>query len=1095
MEPKSFSPKSFLKARRPERFSDSVIEEATELDRSLLEFHLSSLTSRSQEVDFERFSRLLCEREICPNLLPHTGPTGGGDSKVDSETYPVADDLALAWYVGSGRTASQERWAFAFSAKADWPPKVRSDVAKLVATKREYKKAFFVTNQSVPDRKRAEVEDGLRAEHDIDVRIFDRTWILDRVFMGRHERLAISELEVTGFSRREVKKGPIDVKREKTLEKLEEHIREALQAGRVGTALVEVALDSADVARNLERPRDEVEGRYSRADSLALRFGTPRQQVEAAYQWAWTLYWWFEDYNTFSVKYDLVQERAIGSQNAYDLERLMTLWNCLHGAIRRGELDPQSASYNKRTDTLIAELDRLRGEKDRPSAALQAETLLLEVRLARQLTDGEPVTEVLHSLREVVLRSEGLVGYPLEPLVDTLTEIGQYLEGVTGYDELFETIVSVASRRDGEVSAARLLLKRGEQQFLQGKSFEAIATLGKSLGRLYKHETRYEIVRALYLCGCAYDQIGLPWAARGTLLVAASVATNELWQYGEVTPYQASCYRRLKWIELRLGRLPQTLAWHELDVFVRHELVQRGYDSKTLFADEPAFNILLGRLLLRTDFCDLKMIQSLPDILDRLGLEQAADGLLYALGHKERFEEMAKKVGEDPESFARRWRSLKADQPLPESPLLYYETRTVLQSHVLGCHIAVNCKIDPPCLEVAESMLAALESFLATSALDRAIAQEPELTVDVRTSDFEEDLICVSVEERAGRPHLVVCCQSFDPHRLTIEKQIEARDAVFKVAMTALEQIVVFRDFRHDIETLFRDERVSERAVAFTCSFGAQSNVFGASPRTRITSWTNDGARVYPLCRTGPWELEANGENNEGDDTPTLRFVQEDEPPRELVDPNLRSHEDIETVSLIRQRLWDRAGWSGILYLNDAGNEYPPVFGLVFRDRKVGREIFEHWRREFGQIDTQEKIRLTVVRGIDKAHPHAYRVIVGSALPDFRPDKRFVTCVNRLHRMDATTPDNLDRFIRSQEEIGALYLAPAFAPQGFDGSQTPEVEMDLRIGVRLVHVRNAWEIGLNDIDSVAIDENCDPVIPEGVENPPVLKLIRSRRAR
>ena len=68
MRPISFSPKSFLKARRPERFSDTVVAEATELDRSLLEFHLSSLTSRSQETDFERFARRLCECEICPNL-------------------------------------------------------------------------------------------------------------------------------------------------------------------------------------------------------------------------------------------------------------------------------------------------------------------------------------------------------------------------------------------------------------------------------------------------------------------------------------------------------------------------------------------------------------------------------------------------------------------------------------------------------------------------------------------------------------------------------------------------------------------------------------------------------------------------------------------------------------------------------------------------------------------------------------------------------------------------------------------------------------------------------------------------------------------
>jgi hypothetical protein len=55
------------------------------LDRSMLEYHLETLTSRSEETVFEKFALRLAQCEICPNLLPHTGPTGGGDSKVDSE--------------------------------------------------------------------------------------------------------------------------------------------------------------------------------------------------------------------------------------------------------------------------------------------------------------------------------------------------------------------------------------------------------------------------------------------------------------------------------------------------------------------------------------------------------------------------------------------------------------------------------------------------------------------------------------------------------------------------------------------------------------------------------------------------------------------------------------------------------------------------------------------------------------------------------------------------------------------------------------------------------------------------------------------------
>ena len=60
---KKLSPKEFLKARRPERFSDSSIKDVTEIDRSILEYHLDTLTSRSQETEFERFARALIKIE------------------------------------------------------------------------------------------------------------------------------------------------------------------------------------------------------------------------------------------------------------------------------------------------------------------------------------------------------------------------------------------------------------------------------------------------------------------------------------------------------------------------------------------------------------------------------------------------------------------------------------------------------------------------------------------------------------------------------------------------------------------------------------------------------------------------------------------------------------------------------------------------------------------------------------------------------------------------------------------------------------------------------------------------------------------------
>jgi hypothetical protein len=1089
---KILSPNAFLKSRRPERFSDTTIKDVTELDRSLLEFHLSSLTSRSQETDFERFARRLCEREICPNLLPQVGPTGGGDSKVDSETFPVADNLSLIWYSGIGQKASNERWAFAFSAKAKWRPKVQSDIKKVSETSREYKKAFFITNQSVPDRKRAEVEDALRTQYSIDVRILDRTWILDRVFEGEHETIAIEELGVTALSLRRVAQGPQDVKHEEELEQTEKRIQEAIQVGRINSSLVNDALGAADLARNLERPRAEIEGRYHRANQLAQKYGTPRQKVEAVYQWAWTLYFWFEEYDFFSEQYALVEELVTGSRNAYDLEQLTNLWYCLFTLTRRGLLDPQISNYSKRTEKLLSELMRLQDEEDRPSTALQAETLYVLIQITRRIANEKSPDDLLDTLQDVVLRSKNLVGYPLEPLVDILTEIGPVFEGLTSYDTLFETIVSIASAHDGEIRAARILVIRGEQQINQGRNVEAIATLGRALRLLYKNETRHDIVHALYLCGCAYDAMGLFWAAHGTLLSAASIATNEYWQYGDVTPYQAACYRRLKWVELQLGRLPYILSWHELDMAVRHALVDQGYNSEALLAHEITFEGLLGRLLLRTDFFDLKYMVALPDVLDQLGLELTSDALLYVLGHKERFEETCQNFGDDPARFASLWRSLKADRFLPNYPKLYNQQKIVLQSQILGCLIIVKSQNKPPCVELAESMLAALESLLATSTIRQAIAREPKLTVDVRASHFAETLVSFNLEEQSGCPHFSVSCKSFDPHKTSLEEQAQIKGFLSELIITVLAQIIIFKDYEQDLEVLLRGERAFERAIDFTGTFGTQANVLGLSPKTRLSSWVKETDQAYPLLRDKPWEPVEIEDSDEEDGNKSISVpkITEKNPPPSLLNPNLLKHDEMKTISLIRERLWERASWSGVAFAIDPTNKYPPAFSLIFKNQEAGREIFIQWREELGEIDKQEKLRLVIIRGIDQAHPYAYRVLIGSNLESLPTSNKFLITMMRIHRMDAATPDNLNRFLESHSVVDAFLLSPAFAPPEFDGSQTPEFENELGILIHSIHIRDAWEIGPGEIDAMGIQKGDVPIIPESIKKAPVHDLLK-----
>jgi tetratricopeptide (TPR) repeat protein len=1091
-----FSPRAILKAWRPERFSDSEPVSVPALDRSMLEYHLGTLTSRSQEADFAKFALRLAEREVCPNILPQTGPTGGGDSKADAETYPVADGLSLAWYTGIGREAGSERWAFAFSAMKKWRPKVQSDVAKIAATGRGYTKAFFVTNQFVPDKTRADVEDKLRTKHKLDIRILDRTWILDRVFGGRHERLAIDELRLTTPVRHEVRKGPLDVQRETDLAALEDRIQTAAQTDAYTHATVDDCLTAAELARGLDRPRVEVDGRYQRAERLAKQLGTTHQQLECAYSKAWTTFWWYEDCDTFTAAYGEVERLVKGSRNAYHLGLLSNLRSLLYSAVRQNALTEAKAKLVERTGTLTRELDRLSSEANRPSTALQARAM----RLSIKLLEAKPPQRdpILGELTEVIDRSEGLVGFPLETLAETLLRLGEHLGTLPAYGKLFERITEVMAKRKGEVVAARMLWQRGGQELGAGRPYEAIRHLGRSLTRLHKHESRHDAIRALLLCGTAYEQAGLLWAARGSALAAAALATGDYWTYSEVTRIQADSYGFLRSLELRLGRLPHALAWHEVCRETNRRLTEGGEaDNGTVRDELLRFDALLGIFFLRADFTVLPRLCRLPDVIGGLGLDFAAIALLFALGYDELLPEdltSDSPGNRDLGEFFAQWRDQPAAAELPATMTLCDGPTVELVSNILGCRVVVESDTTSPCVDLAESVVAALESFAATGHAEHMAGREPVLTVRVTESDVADEPFGYEFRERDGRPHFDVTCRSFSPHSLSPEAQGRIKSRLMKMLAEVTGRAFLINGVERVLGKLIKQESAFDRALNFTGSFGTVGNVLGNSPKSSITAWLHPDAHEYPLKRPVVWDadnrvakiaVQAAAEKS-------APLLGQGIPPPGVFDPERVRHSDMRTVSLIREPLWNRAGWSGTVFAWEPIGSEPPVMALMFKDPDVGAQIFNHLYAEVGPDDQRDALRVSIIRGIDRHNPYSYRIVIGSSLntTDSRPSNRVLLLVARVQTMTPPNSSNLDNFLNNYARAKSYALTYALPPSG---GQPPQLASRSWIVKAHLHVREAWQIGRNDLESSGLQPDDDPVIPPDQPDAPILELLSWKR--
>ena len=1083
------SPREYMVATHPELFSDSAIHEQQIIERSQLDYHLESLTSRSQEKDFERFARRLAEREICPNLLPQTGPTGGGDSKVDAETYPVSDTLSLAWFTGIDPRAASERWGFAFSAKKDWRTKVRQDIAKIAGTGRGYTRAFFITSRYVPDRDRAQMEDELRTAHEIDVRILDRTWIIERVLEHEHEDLAIEELGVRAIQHKDRTLGPRDTRRKRALSTTEKRIKRALGEGRLDPALVEQARKAAILARGLERPRHDVVGRFARARRLAEKHGTSRQRLMALYHQAWTTFWWYEDYAEFLELYPLVEEAVSGSGNPHDWELLSNLWVILQAMVSHRQIDASDARLAERSNVLSEALSRMADDLARPGAALHAQSLLLKLRLFTSPADR--IGGILQEVRELVLRSDGYPTYPFKPFKALVVEFGDAFGEIPEYEPLFEAIVQVASKREGEIAAAKLLLRRGSQQLQANRPYEAIRSLGRSLTRLAKYESRREWVHALELCATAYERAGLYWAARGTALNAAAAATHEFAAFSNITPQQISCYERLKWIELRLGRVPQILAWHHLENAARALNAAPGELDEE--ADDGSFDGILGMLFLKADFQQLGRLTALPDTLDRLGLFRSSVALKYALGYPDVLQEELGE-GTDPDGFASQWRDQPASAELPPKPNLGDGPTVELNSLILGCQISVSAENASPSVELAESLLAAMEAFFSTGIDERVIAYEPALTIHLRRSSQVEAPFTFELGDLGGHPHIEIRISDFDPHTVGAETQQALQDQLMALIVSIAGSLFLMDDPEEYLNALFRTERAPERALSFTTSFVSTANVLGHDPKTRLVAWA--APRTHPLTRMVPWDINTRAtETSSPEARPPITPAAPDEPvPEGLFDLGQVRHSQLKTMTLMRPVLWGRAHWVATAFF--AGPDVRESIGMgpVFENIEAGLEIFTQWRREIGARDTDERLRVTILRGIDRDHPHHYRVAIADSPESIfsLPEVRHALLASQSCTMYPESSANLDRFLTGYDVRKEYLLLPvALGPD----RRSMHPAMSLSLLKRNLHVRWAWEIGRNDPDSGAIFPDDQPLIPDDLADPPVLKLLEWKRAQ
>lgn len=1050
---KKLKPSEFMRELRPEYYSDSTNQSAYILDRAVFEHHLETVTQRNETHEFEIFCLKLCERVICPNLRPQTGSEGGGDSKADSETVPVAKEIQDRVYIGE-QNAGNERWAFAFSAQKSWKSKVRGDVEGIVGTERNYKKIINVTSRAARAKDRAKLEDDLTNEFGVEIKILDRSWIVKNIIEDNRKDIAFEYLGIGQVNEDAARTGPEDYARNQRLQEIDKALSDPEAFKNAETQMVTEALVAAKLSRNAEHPRIDTDGRFQRAIRLAKEHGTERQIISAEYENLWTAFWWFDEVDFINENYDRFEMLVIDSVHAQNVELLGNIHQLLINAIVHKHLTTDECKLAARTARLSEALTLLVEDKSRPNNALEAEASLLFLRMGRlTLEKGKSdLVPIWTSLADILERAKSLGEFSAERLVLVIEGYGRFVGDDPAYNELTEKLAEFVSERKGEAEGGLVLLRRAQNLSFENH-FDMIRLLGKAAGQLTKREYNDQLIEAMWLLSLAYRSAGLLWAARASTNFALAALIIEGEADSDLRAEVIPTSKILAWISLELGHLPDIINSMRFFAICANGMPLAEESKTKVLQDLNDFELAFGSSLLNCDGSDLAKLSPLPDLLESIGLFGARTALLYALGHEHILREDGSiPKSESQESIAEFFSSYRS-QILSEmkiNPLIFNEGQIEkYRTLILGMSITVEFDCNDIIIPLAEMILGSLEAFFAT-AIERKLTPHTEaFSIIIHGSDeISKPEISVQMDDMSATvmwPNNIPA-NSFDNQEIVQRFLIELSGRV--MASTCF-----CKDMKGEVETLFKSEAVSQRVSMICVATNSYNRVFGKS-YSKLSDWSDQVDQVYELKSDRP-------------NIVVLPLKTRSETPEKEMSM-AGSHREIEVRSIVDMHLWEQAIWRGTGYIGvlPPGPAEPPTMALMFENEEAACKIFERWLDRFGREDVEEQIYVAVIQEINPANAAHYSVMITSA-PRTEPNptgNKILTMAAKVNRMEPANTENLDRFLTDFERMSAYFLVPAI-PDPETGFRPL---YDMGILKRSLVIKKASEVGKNDIEQMAL---------------------------
>ncbi|MFZ2168939.1 MAG: hypothetical protein WAW61_04795, partial [Methylococcaceae bacterium] len=574
-------------------------------------------------------------------------------------------------------------------------------------------------------------------------------------------------------------------------------------------------------------------------------------------------------------------------------------------------------------------------------------------------------------------------------------------------------------------------------------------------------------------------------------LAALSICITKLDSSGFLQPLALLAAKELTWIEITLGRVPHILFSLRLTSFIANHLQLDEEDQGRYWDFIQNIDAIFSMLLLRSNLEQLEEIKKIPHLLDQLSLVCSEGALLFALGHIDKLkEDVWFDKGESIEKIEEFYELVcaqPANEDLPYSPELCSGETIELKSDVLGINLIAHVDANPISILIAESLLGALEAFLATSLTGGIMPYKQVAKVAIKIDKDLKDEFGIKLITNSENFELeVVHKEDFVLNSSDAIKKF--RDQITDFITHLLPKIAIYDDKYNHFTRLAEEENVFSRSLIFSDVMTLSQNIFGDLEWTNLCKVSESIEKEpYELKRKSQWKPKGKKKKSK---EPLIRG--DGEAPEHIANAENLKHSERRVLSLVDIPVWDKAQWCGAFFMVFPDGQSPPCIGLMFRNEENARKIFTGWFDRLGKRDENESLRICVVTGIDQNNPARYRIHVGTNVNSYERigEGGQIVTVSRINTMTPDSDRNLSMFLEAYKRYGVYYLLPGIFQEG---QSEPKIIWDMLLFKKKVIIKPAWQISDNDEDFVALQPDDKPIIPEDVKNAPVVVALERKQ--